>query len=123
MSDLKLDPLKGERKEDILSNKDVQDAIRYGVMPDDLNYKKLFGYTFIGIVVVLALLLIALQLFRFAAFQSSQQAAINAEFYELNELREKHHHELTTFESVDNESGTFRIPIDSAMTLTVEDYN
>lgn len=123
MSDSKLDPLKGERKEDILSNPEVQESIRYGAMHDNLNYKKLFGYTFLGIVIVIGLLLIALQLFRFTAFQKSQQAAINAEFYELNDLRERHHRELTTFEAIDEEAGIFRIPIVSAMTLIVEDYN
>lgn len=123
MSDYTNDPLKGERKDDILSNPEIQESIRYGAMPDKLNYTKLFGYTFLGIVVVVILLAISWQLFRYTAFQKSQQAAINAVFHELEDLRYRHNRDLHAFEVIDEENGIFRVPIDSAMTLVVEDYN
>lgn len=123
MSDSNLDPLRGERKEDILAQKSVQDSIRLGVSPDDLNYKKLFGYTFLGIVIVAVLLILSVYMFRYAAFQKSQEAAINAEFYELNDLRNRHNHELTTFDVINEDAGIFRVPVDSAITLILDEYN
>ena len=70
MSDKQPDPLKGERKEDILARKDVQDSIRLGVSPDDLNYKKLFGVHLPRNYSSLArCLILALNMFRYAAFQ------------------------------------------------------
>lgn len=123
MTDKQLDPLKGERKEDILARKDVQDSIRLGVSPDDLNYKKLFGYTLLGIIIVGALLILALNMFRYTAFQKSQEAAINAEFYELDALRSRHADQLNSFTIIDEQSGKYAVPVDSAITLIVEDYN
>lgn len=122
MSNKHPDPLKGERKEDILSQKEVQDSIRYGVSEDKLDYKKLFGLFFAGIILVLVLVYASMTLFRYYAFVSSQQAAINATFYELEDLKERHHKDLTSFGVMDESAGIYKVPVDSAFTLILEDY-
>ncbi|MCH8494707.1 MAG: hypothetical protein LAT57_03625 [Balneolales bacterium] len=123
MSHTQFDPLEGERKEDILGQEEVQESIRYGASHDELNYKKLFAFFFIGIFVALLLVIASIVLFRYAAFQKSQEAAINAQFYELDDLRAKDNQILTTFDVVDENAGTFRVPVDSAFTLILDDYN
>lgn len=123
MSHTQFDPLEGERKEDILGQEEVQESIRYGVSHDELDYKKLFAFFFIGIFIALVLVIASIVLFRYSAFQKSQEAAINAQFYELDELQASDRQILTTFDVIDESVGTFRIPVDSAITLILDDYN
>lgn len=111
-----------ENKDDILNTDYVKNSINYGVTPDDLDYKKLFGLTAIGIIIIVALVIFAKVLFDYYAFTSSQEAATNAVFYNIEELRAKDNELLTTFEVIDAENGVFRVPVDSAITLVLEDY-
>jgi hypothetical protein len=113
---------KDENKDDILNRDDVKNSISYGVTPDDLDYKKLFGLTFVGIILVVVLVIFAKVLFDYYAFTSSQEAAKNAVFYDIEELRARDNKLLSTFEVIDSEKGVFRVPVDSAITLVLEDY-
>lgn len=105
-----------------LESEDFKSSANYGVTPDVLNYKKLFGLTLAGIILVVGLVYFSMVLFDYYAFKASQDAAINAVFYEIEELRAKDASELTTFGVINDEEGIFRIPVDSAMTLVLEKY-
>jgi hypothetical protein len=71
----------------------------------------------LGIVMVTIILYGVYNMYSYNQFLSSQQAAINAEFHELNQRMERDHRMLNTFELVDEENRRYRIPIDSAMAL------
>lgn len=111
-----------ENKDDILNTDYVKNSINYGVTPDDLDYKKLFGLTFVGIILIVVLVIFAVVLFDYYAFNSSQEAAKNAVFYNIEELRAMDKEILSTFEVIDTENGVYRVPVDSAITLVLEDY-
>lgn len=111
-----------ENKDDILNTDYVKNSINYGVTPDDLDYKKLFGLTFVGIILIVVLVIFAMVLFDYYAFNSSQEAAKNAVFYNIEELRAMDKEILSTFEVIDTENGVYRVPVDSAITLVLEDY-
>jgi hypothetical protein len=123
MSQLHNDPLKGERKEDVLAQPEVQESIRYGATPDNLNYVQLFALFFAGIILVIVLVYASMTMYRYMIFKSSQEAAINAVFYELEDLKERQKQTLTTFEILDLEAGIYRVPVDSAISLVLDDYS
>lgn len=109
-------------KDELNDNQDFSDSVSHGVTPDTLDYGKLFALVFAGVMLVVVLVFIAITMFNYFTFQSSQNAAVNAVFYELEELRAKHELELTTFGVVDEQAGIFRVPVDSAITLIVNEY-
>jgi hypothetical protein len=105
------------------SNAAFAESVNYGVSPDSLNYGKLFGLVFVGIIVVVGLVFTAKTMFNYFSFQASQKAAVNAVFYDLEDLTQKHQQTLTTFGVVDEQAGIYRVPVDSAITLIVQEYN
>ena len=104
-----------------LSVEDYSAEMHLGVMPDDFNYKKLFGLFFAGIALVVVLILFAAELYRYYDFRESFNAAVIAEYPELNSLKYNHTKILTTFEVIDAERGIYRVPVDSAFTLLLND--
>jgi hypothetical protein len=101
-------------------NKDRQElerAISYGVSEDNINLKTVSFWIVLGILMVTIILYGVYNMYSYNQFLSSQEAAINAEFHELNRMRERDHRMLNTFEVVDEENQRYRIPIDSAMAL------
>ena len=108
--------------QDFLNDKNVKESLSIGATPDKLNYKSLFGWFLAGTLTVVLFIYIAMTMFRYFSFQQSQQSAETAVFYELEDLRAKHKETLTTFGVVDEEAGVYRVPVDSAVTLVLEDY-
>lgn len=107
---------------DFLSDEESKHSVSLGATPDSLDYKKLFGLFFAGIFLTVVLIIIAVNLFNYYAFKQSQNAAESAVFYELQDIKNRDHEILTTFGVVDAETGTYRVPVDSAVTLVLEDY-
>lgn len=115
--------MKNKDLKDFLADKDNKGSVEYGVMPDKLDYRKLFGLFFAGILLVVVLIYFAMVLFSYYTFKATQAKAESAVFYELEDIRSRDHEMLTTFGVVDEENNVFRIPVDSAITLVVEEYN
>ena len=108
--------------QDFLDDKSVKESLSLGASPDKLNYRSLFGWFFAGIMTVVVFIYIAMTLFSYFSFHQSQNSAASAIYYELEDLRAKHIETLTTFGVVDEEAGVYRVPVDSAITLVLEDY-
>ncbi|HAC15263.1 MAG TPA: hypothetical protein DCE78_04880 [Bacteroidetes bacterium] len=108
--------------QDFLNDKSVKESLAKGASPDKLNYKSLFGWFFAGILTVVVFIYIAMTLYNYFSFHQGQKSAASAVFYELEDLRAKHNEELTTFGVIDDSSGVYRVPVDSAITLILEDY-
>jgi hypothetical protein len=113
---------KGSDLENFIQDKENNYSLNYGVTPDKLNNKKLFGLFLAGIILVVVLVYISMTLFNYYAFTSSQAAAESAVFYEIEDLKAQDKQLLTTFGVIDEESGLFRVPVDTAITLILEDY-
>ena len=108
--------------QNFLNDKSAKESLSIGATPDELNYKSLFGWFFAGILTVVVFIYIAMTMFNYFSFHQSQKSAETAVFYELEELLVKHNETLTSFGVVDEESGIYRVPVDSAITLILEDY-
>ena len=102
-------------------NPDLEKAISLGVTEDNVNLKTVSFWIVLGILMVTIILYGVYNMYNYNQFLSSQQAAIDAEYHELYQKRERDHRMLNTFEVVDEESRRFRIPIDSAMALIARD--
>ncbi len=114
--------VQGPNASEILKEGYVKESINYGVTPDTLNYKRLFGYFFGGIILVSVMVYGSKTMFNYFSFKASQEAAINAVFYDIEELRAKDKEILTTFGVVDEDKNLYRVPVDSAITLILNDY-
>ncbi len=97
--------------------------LEYGVVPDELNYKKLFPLFFAGILLVLALVIGAMEMYRWLDFQSSQNAAVSATYPAINNLKQQHKADLTSTGVIDTDNQVYRIPVDSAITLILNEQN
>jgi|GEM_PF-2514700 len=104
-----------------LSLEDLRKDIELGVVPDRLNDGKLFRLFLAGILLVVGMVLFAAELYRYIDFKTSFQAAVAAQYPELQRLEAKHANELTTTAVLDSTSRIYRIPVDSAITLIVNE--
>jgi hypothetical protein len=114
---------KGSDLENFLQDKEHKYSADYGVTPDKLNDKKLFLLFTGGIILVALMVYFSMTLFNYYAFTTSQAAAESAVFYEIEDLKSQDNELLTTFGVVDSENGVFRVPVDTAITLILEDYS
>ncbi len=104
-----------------LTVEELRQNMDLGVTPDNLNYRQLFGLFFGGIFLVLVLILFAMELYRYWDFKTGMAAAVAAEYPDLQRLRAADAQTLGTFGVVDAEQGIYRIPVDSAITLMVDE--
>ncbi|TVQ74805.1 MAG: hypothetical protein EA363_01215 [Balneolaceae bacterium] len=102
-------------------NQDLEKSIAFGVSEDNIDLKTVSFWIVLGIVLVIIILFGVYNMYNYNQFLSSQQAAIDAEYHELDRMRERDHRMLNTFELVDEENRRYRIPIDSAMALIARD--
>lgn len=114
---------KGSDLEKFLQNEEHKSSADYGVTPDKLDNKKLFLLFIAGIILVTLMVYFSMTLFNYYAFTTSQAAAESAVFYEIEDLKAQDKELLTTYGVVDEENGVFRVPVDTAITLILEDYS
>lgn len=100
----------------------LESAISEGVMPEGLSIRTILKWTFFISAVVIILIIFSMNLYTYFKFDKEFQAAINTEYHELNNLRETSKQKLNSFELTDEEQGLYRIPVDSAITIIVRDY-
>lgn len=104
-----------------LTIEELRRDLEHGVVPDDLNYRKLFPLFFAGIILVVALSYGAIQMYRWLDFQSSRNAAISATYPVITNLKQQHKADLTSAGVVDADNQVYRIPVDSAITLILNE--
>ena len=102
-------------------HRELESSIFKGVTHDYVNLRTVAFWMILGIVMVTIILIGLYNMYTYNQFLSSQQAAINAEYHELEQRREQDRQKLSSFELIDEENRRFRIPVDSAMTLIATD--
>lgn len=106
-----------------LSDIEAKNAINDGVMADELSMSKIVLWTVATSVVVVILVAIAFNLYKFWKFETQFQQAINTEYPELDNHRAQSLQNLNSLEVIDADAGIFRIPIDSAKTILINQRN
>jgi len=107
---------------EFLAENENKVSVQLGATPDTLNYKKLFGLFLAGILLVVALVYFAMVYFNYLTFKQTQEVAESAVYYQLETLRANDTEVLNNYGVVNAETGIYRVPVDSAATLVVEDY-
>lgn len=107
---------------EFLAERENKESVQLGASPDTLDYKKLFGLFLAGILLVVALVYFAMMYFNYLTFKQTQQAAESAVYYQLETLKANDAEVLNNYGVVDADAGVYRVPVDSAATLVVEDY-
>lgn len=102
---------------------EFESSLLYGASHDRINLRTVSFWIVLGIIIVVLAIIGVYHMFTYNQFLSSQRAAINAEFIDTENRRQRDHRMLHTFEIIDEENLRFRIPIDSAMTLLTQQAN
>lgn len=102
-------------------DKRFEDSVRFGVADDVINYRKLFFWSAIGTAVVAVVVTVIINIYDTTMLTASRKAAEKSVYYDIGELREKDQARLGSYGLVDAENGIYRIPVDSAITLIVEE--
>ncbi len=99
---------------------ELESSMLFGASHDHINLRTISFWIVLGIVIVVVAIIGVYHMYTYNQFLSSQKAAINAEFIDMENRRQRDHRMLHSFEITDEENRRFRIPIDSAMTLLTE---
>ncbi len=102
-------------------DKELAEAVSYGVHNDELNYNKLFFWTTFGTALVIVLIVGLIQFSEVSYFNAQQEASINSDYSEIEQIKAKDQETLNSYGVVDPEAGTYRIPIDQAIEEIAED--
>ena len=105
----------GESVDLEVEDPDVAESISFGVMHDDLNYKRLVFWSILGIILVLIFVKGLVEMYQYNMDVTRERISENSEFYQVNRLKRDAEETLSSFGVVDPEQGIYRIPIDSAM--------
>lgn len=120
---MQVDKNKSEQDYFEITDPEAQDSVNDGVMADELSMSKIVLWTVVTSVVVIILVAIAFNLYKFWKFETQFQQAVNTEYRELNNHRTQSFESLNAKDVIDQDAGVFRIPIDSAKTILINQRN
>ncbi|MEX0680220.1 MAG: hypothetical protein WD097_02475 [Balneolales bacterium] len=104
------------------NQEELEHSISHGVSFDNINLRNVSFWMIFGIFLLTIILYGLYNMYTYNQFLSSERAAINMEFHDLNAMREREQQLLNTLELIDEENRRYRIPIDSAMALMADEY-
>lgn len=98
-----------------VSDEDVAESLSYGVMADNLNYKRLAFWSVLGVILVIIFVQALVEMYQYNTQVTRERISAQSEYYEVNRINNEAEETLSSFGVVDPEEGIYRIPIDSAM--------
>ena len=96
--------------------------INFGAAFDKLKMGRLTFWTIFGTFLVLTMIIGIMEVYDYTISTNQRNVAEQSTFYEISELKEKDNETLNTFGVVDSENGIYRIPIDSAISITAKEF-
>ena len=106
-----------------LSVEELREELELGVVEDKLEDGKLLLLFGAGVLVVVVMIFAAMEMYRYFDFKASYKAAVEAVYPDIQNLKASHQQELTTVGVIDADKQIYRIPIDSAFTLVLNEQN
>ena len=98
-----------------VDNPDIAESISFGVMHDDLNYKRLIFWSVLGMILVVIFVKGLVEMYQYNTSVSRDRISEESQYYQIKQLNKEAQETLNSFGVVDPEEGIYRIPIDSAM--------
>ena len=103
-----------------ISSVEIANSLEQGVMSDDLNYKRLVAWSFIGLILVTVFTQMLIEIFQINTSKHPEQVPGNDAFYEVTQDKREARKRLSTY-GVMNEEGTiFRVPVDMVIEQMAE---
>lgn len=98
-----------------IDDEKVSHSISYGVMGDELDYKKLAFWSILGIIFVIIFVQLLKEMYDQTTQINLNELSAQSQYYDVTEQKEQAQKRLDSFGVVDIEQGIYRIPIDSVM--------
>lgn len=99
------------------SQSEFDASVDYGVMYDKLNLGKIVFWSVLGIVILVVMIVGVSNFYHFNKFQTQQAAAIATEFHEITNLKNNANDHLQTTGVSNYDDRKFHIPIESAISI------
>lgn len=106
-----------------LSVQELREELELGVVEDKLDDGKLLLLFGAGVLLVVVMIFTAFEMYRYFDFKASYKAAVEAVYPDIQNLKASHQQELTTVGVIDADKKIYRIPVDSAFTLVLNEQN
>lgn len=97
------------------------DSVSYGVVKDTLNYRRLTFWTVVGTVMLTTIVLSVIGIYGYTKDSASQYSSETSQSFDLEKIRETDKATLESFGVVDPDAGVYRIPIDDAINIIVNE--
>jgi transposase-like protein len=94
----------------------VADSVQHGVMLDQLNIKRLVFWSVFGTGIVIVFVIGLIEMYQYNQQVTQDRVSAESEYYQANQMKREAQEQLNSFGVVNLENGTYRIPIDSAIT-------
>src|SRR5690554_2330770 len=111
----------GDEKVYLEANDAFIDSVSYGVVKDTLNYKRLTFWTIVGTVMLVTIVLSVIGIHGYTTGSAWQSQSESNQFFDLENNRETDKATLESFGVVDPDAGVYRIPIDDAIDIIVNE--
>lgn len=98
-----------------INDSELAESFRFGAMRDNLNYRRLFFWCILGVVLFFIFVESLRQMYFVNEQLTLERKAEQSQFRQINDLRNNDRETLNSFGVVDEEEGIYRIPIDSAI--------
>lgn len=97
------------------------DSVSYGATKDTLNYSRLAFWTIFGATILTIFIISVLVVHEYTRTASIQYQFEQSEYYDVHETETSNQAMLDSFGVIDPDAGIYRIPIDSAITIIVNE--
>ena len=98
-----------------------EDDVAYGVMNDKLDNLSITRWALLGIVILVILIAGSYFMYEYNKFVTTERLTTGVSHQEVEQMKEQAHQRLNSFGMLDEEEGTYHIPIDSAITLYINE--
>lgn len=116
-----ISPVKQDEDVSLQATDDFIASVNYGANYDNLNYRRLFFWSIFGMVILAVIIQSIMFIHDYTESSATQLKSEQSQYYDIDEIRFNDQERLETFGVVDSEAGIYRIPIDSAITLIVNE--
>lgn len=97
------------------------DSVTYGATKDTLNYSRLTFWTVFGTAVLIIFITSVMFIHEYTRTASLQNQFEQSQYYNIQEIESNDRATLESFGVIDPDAGIYRIPIDSAITIIVNE--
>jgi transposase-like protein len=104
-----------------VTDEQLADSVEHGVMEDKLNYKRLMFWSVFGTILVVIFVKGLYEMYQYNTQITQERVSSESEYYQVNQMKKEARQQLDSFGVVDLENGTYRIPIDSAISKMAAD--